>query len=66
LGSRNVPVTMRPAARYFVERMLMLREPLTREGWAGFATGADAFCDAILRRMPIDDPASEAWDNRRR
>ncbi|EWY35699.1 hypothetical protein N825_37485 [Skermanella stibiiresistens SB22] len=64
-GGGNVPVTMRPAARYFVGRMLMLGRPIPREQWAGFEDSADMVCENILRRMPVDNPASEVWDNRR-
>lgn len=63
-GNGNVPVTMRPAARYFVGRLLMLRERLSCEQWHGFAASADVICDLILRKMPIDNPESVVWDNR--
>ncbi|WP_157619706.1 hypothetical protein [Skermanella stibiiresistens] len=64
-GARRVPVAMRPAGQYLIGRLLMLGERLTRERWNSFAVGADVICACALREMPVDDPASDVWDNRR-
>jgi hypothetical protein len=51
--------------QYFIGRMLMLRERLAPAPWASFERTAEAICDSLLERMPIDHPGSAVWDNRR-
>ena len=63
---RSVRVAMRPIARYFVGRQLMLAERLTYERWSIFDRSADVICNSILERMPVDHPESAIWDNRRK
>jgi hypothetical protein len=66
LGLRSVPVAMRPIAQYFIGHQLMLGERLTYQQWSSFDWRADVICNSILERMPVDHPASEGWDNRRK
>ena len=63
---RRVPITLRPAEQYLIGRMLMLRERLAPGPWASFERTAEAVCDSLLERMPIDHPGSAAWYNRRK
>ena len=63
---RRVPITLRPTEQYFIGRMLMRRERLTRAQWDVFAGKADTICDCVLDRLPAAHPESAAWDNRRR
>ena len=62
----NVVITLRPTEQYFIGRMLMRRERLTRAQWDVFENVADAICDCVLDRLPIDHPETAVWDNRRR
>ena len=66
LGLRSIPVAMRPIAQYFIGHQLMLRERLTYEQWSSFDRTAELICTSILERMPVDQPASAVWDNRRK
>ena len=63
---RRVPITLRPTEQYLIGRMLMLRERLAPAPWASFERTAEAVCDGLLERMPIDHPGSAVWDNRRK
>jgi hypothetical protein len=63
---KSVPVAMSPLGQYFVGRLLMLRERLTYEQWSSFDRTAELICTSILERMPVDQPASAVWDNRRK
>jgi hypothetical protein len=61
---RPVAIGLRPNEQYFIGRMLMLRDRLTRVQWDVFESAADAICDCVLDQLPIDHPASAVWDNR--
>ena len=63
---RTVAIKLRLNEQYFIGRMLMLRERLTRAQWDVFAGKADTICDCVLDRLPAAHPESAAWDNRRR
>ena len=63
---RPVAMNLRFHEQYFIGRMLMLRERLTRAQWDVFENVADAICDCVLDRLPIDHPETAVWDNRRR
>ncbi len=63
---KGVPVRMRPVAQYFIDRLLMQKECLSYEQWSSFERSADVICNSILKRMPVDHPASFIWDNRRK
>jgi hypothetical protein len=62
---RPVAISLRLNEQYFIGRMLMRRERLTRAQWDVFAATADTICDGLLERMPVHSPESAAWDNRR-
>jgi hypothetical protein len=66
LGLRSIPVAMRPIAQYFIGHQLMLRERLSYDQWNSFDRCADVICNSLLKQMPVDHPASEGWDNRRK
>jgi hypothetical protein len=61
---QTVPIRLRPTEQYFIGRMLMLRERLTRAQWDVFAATADTICDGVLDQVPVDHPESAVWDNR--
>jgi len=61
-----IAIELRLNEQYFISRMLMLRERLTREQWNVFESTADAICDCVLNQLPIDHPESVVWDNRRK
>ena len=63
---RRVAVTLRRSEQYFLGRMLMRRERLTRAQWDIFERAAEALCGGLLERLPVDHPGSAVWDNRRR
>ena len=63
---KGIPVGIRSVAQYYIGRLLMLRERLTYEQWSSFDRSADVICNSILKRMPVDHPESEGWDNRRK
>ena len=63
---KTVSVKLGLSEHYLVGRMLMLREKLTLAQWQVYDRSAEAICNQILSRLPADNPASEAWDNRRR
>ena len=60
----SVVVRLRPTEQYFIGRMLMRRERLTRAQWDVFAATADTICDGVLDQVPVDHPESAVWDNR--
>ena len=62
---QTVPIRLRPTEQYFIGRMLMPRERLTRAQWAVFESTADTICDRALKQLPADPPGSAVWDNRR-
>src|SRR5689334_13262835 len=62
----TVVLPLRPTEQYFIARMLMVRERLTPGQWASFERAAEAICDGLLERLPVEHPGSAAWDNRRR
>ena len=51
---------------YLVGRMLMLREKLSVQQWHVYDRSAEAICNQILSRLPVDNPDSAIWDNRRK
>jgi hypothetical protein len=59
-----VATGLRLNEQYFIGRMLMLRERLTRTQWDVFESTADAICACVLDRLPVDHPESAVWDNR--
>ena len=61
----GVVIRLHRTQQYFIGRMLMLRERLAPAPWASFERTAEAICDSLLERMPIDHPGSAVWDNRR-
>jgi len=63
---RGGAVTLRRNERYFLDRMLMRRERLTRAQWDVLERAAEALCAGLLERLPVDHPGPAVWDNRRR
>jgi hypothetical protein len=61
---RPVAISLRLNEQYFIGRMLMRRERLTRAQWDVFAATADTICDGVLDQVPVDHPESAVWDNR--
>ena len=63
---RSVAISLRLNEQYFIGRMLMRRERLTRAQWDVFAATADRICDGVLDQVPVDHPESDVWVNRRK
>jgi hypothetical protein len=61
---QTAAMKLRLNEHYFIGSMLMLRERLTRTQWNIFESTADAICDCVLDRLPVDHPESVVWDNR--
>jgi len=62
---QTVPIRLGLNEQYFIGGMLMLRERLLRAQWDVFEGTADAICDCVLDRLPVDHPESAVWDSRR-
>ena len=63
---RTVSVKLGLSEHYLVGRMLMLREKLSVQQWQVYDRSAEAICNQILSRLPVDNPDSAIWDNRRK
>jgi hypothetical protein len=62
---KTVSANLSLSEHYLVGRMLMLREKLSVQQWQVYDRSAEAICTQSLSRLPVDNPDSAVWDNRR-